>query len=44
MFGLMYAWYMPKDEPSPGLGHVNDVCAALPSRFYLLTDCTSGKA
>ncbi|KAK7055542.1 putative necrosis and ethylene inducing peptide 2 [Favolaschia claudopus] len=23
-FGLLYAWYMPKDEPSPSLGHRHD--------------------
>ncbi|KAJ5885954.1 uncharacterized protein N7473_008628 [Penicillium subrubescens] len=23
-YGLMYAWYMPKDEPSTGLGHRHD--------------------
>ncbi|KAJ5378215.1 npp1 domain-containing protein [Penicillium cataractarum] len=23
-YGLMYAWYMPKDEPSSGLGHRHD--------------------
>lgn len=23
-FGLLYSWYMPKDEPSPGLGHTHE--------------------
>lgn len=23
-YGIMYAWYMPKDEPSTGLGHRHD--------------------
>ncbi|KAJ5667679.1 necrosis inducing protein [Penicillium maclennaniae] len=23
-YALMYAWYMPKDEPSDGLGHRHD--------------------
>ncbi|KAI0730602.1 necrosis inducing protein-domain-containing protein [Earliella scabrosa] len=23
-FAIMYAWYMPKDSPSPGLGHRHD--------------------
>lgn len=23
-FGIMYSWYMPKDSPSPGLGHRHD--------------------
>jgi hypothetical protein len=23
-FAIMYAWYMPKDEPSPGIGHRHD--------------------
>ncbi|KAJ8063682.1 hypothetical protein OCU04_007547 [Sclerotinia nivalis] len=23
-YGLMYSWYMPKDEPSPGIGHRHD--------------------
>ncbi|KAI1081320.1 NPP1-domain-containing protein [Whalleya microplaca] len=23
-YGIMYSWYMPKDSPSPGLGHRHD--------------------
>jgi hypothetical protein len=23
-YAIMYSWYMPKDEPSFDLGHVND--------------------
>ena len=23
-YGIMYSWYMPKDEPSTGLGHRHD--------------------
>ncbi|KKA29065.1 hypothetical protein TD95_005256, partial [Thielaviopsis punctulata] len=23
-YGIMYAWYMPKDEPMPGIGHRHD--------------------
>lgn len=24
VFAIMYSWYMPKDEPSPGIGHRHD--------------------
>jgi hypothetical protein len=38
MFGVMYAWYMPKDEPAAGLGHVNDVSKHQTFSCYALTD------
>ncbi|RDW59727.1 Npp1-containing protein [Coleophoma cylindrospora] len=39
-YGLMYAWYMPKDEPSDGLGHRHDWEGAI----VWLADSTSTTA